>query len=255
MPIPAATARAIADASLNQDRVDANQLGELIASDPLMTLELFRHVATLRRSHQLGDPQTVTAAIVWAGIAPFFRAFDTLQILEESLADAAEALRQVNNLIARNRRASRLALAFAVRRADPGAPLLHHAALLHEFAELLLWVHEPQTASDIAALRSTHPDRNRATIERQALGFSLESLQHALSRAWRLPSIFERVNDTRHAEETDSRIVRMAQRFAAADAHPASVHAVMPSQELADAADLLGMLLDDLVDLLTESGA
>ncbi len=235
-----------------QDRVDANQLGELIAGDPLMTLRLMAHVARLRGPRQSGHPQTVTAAIVWLGIGPFFRQFAGLQRLEQTLRHEPLILQQIEQLLARNRHASRLALAFGRRCNDRSAPLLHQAALLRDFGQLLLWIDHAQTASTIQAQKTAQPRRTDAEIECEHLGIALQAVERALLRAWRLSPILERVDDPSHGDEAQTRCVRLALRIA--DASIARPGGIVDAADLAELVALLDLNAEQVAALIADAG-
>jgi hypothetical protein len=101
--------------------------------------------------------ETVIAALVMMGIPPFFRAFADPVAVEDRLAACPEALEGVRRVLRRAYRGARFALGFAVHRADPNAASIHAAALLHEFAELLLWCHAPRLALSIRDLQDADP--------------------------------------------------------------------------------------------------
>ncbi len=131
----------------NEERNDANSIGEMIGGDPLMTLKVLVHVA--RRSAARGvvtSAETVIAALVMMGIPPFFRAFADPVAIEDRLAACPRRSKACERVLRRAHRGARFALGFAVHRADPNAASIHAAALLHEFAELLLWCHAPRLA-------------------------------------------------------------------------------------------------------------
>ena len=165
-----------------EDAVDAHLLAEAIASDPLMTLKLLAHLARLRRGRGGSDTETVTEALVMLGIPPFFRAFGPQTAAEDLLAASPSALAGFHEVLRRSHRAARFALGFAVHRMDHDAPVIHEAALLHDFAELLLWLRAPALA-----LRDRAPpaDRTRPALghaQRECLHIELAELQQALMR-------------------------------------------------------------------------
>jgi HD-like signal output (HDOD) protein len=200
-----------------QDQLNAHTLAEALDPDPLMTLKLLAHVATTARRET--DVETVTAALVLMGIGPFFRAFETLPVLEDALADMPEALAGAQAVLRRARRASRFALGFAAHRLDPDAEVIHEAALLHDFAELLLWCHAPALALQIAQRQRDDPTLRSATVQREVLGVELSELQQALMKAWRLPALLVQLDDDRHAERSQVRNVLLAVRVARHTAH------------------------------------
>ncbi|MFN3861263.1 MAG: histidine kinase, partial [Roseateles sp.] len=56
IPVLAETAEALEQMRAREDDVDAHGLGELIATDPLMTLKVLVHVSELRRGRLTADP-------------------------------------------------------------------------------------------------------------------------------------------------------------------------------------------------------
>lgn len=214
IPVLAATAAVVEDMRANEDAVDANMIGETVAGDPLMTLRVLAHAAANRPARLVTEPETVTAAIVMMGIAPFFRAFGPLPTVEERLADQPEALDGLRDVLKRAHRAANFALGFAVHRMDHDAAVIHHAALLHDFAEMLLWVHAPQLALNIRQAQQADPTLRSGAIQRQVLNVALADLQQSLMKAWRLPELLVRISDDGHAEHPSAKSVMLAIRVA-----------------------------------------
>lgn len=215
IPVLGSTAAAVEDLRLNEDAVDANLIGECVSGDPLMTLRVLAHVAANRPERLLTEPETVTAAVVLMGIAPFFRAFPgPLPTVEERLAHEPEALEGLRGVLRRAHRAANFALGFAVHRMDHDAAVIHHAALLHDFAEMLLWVHAPALALRIRDAQRADPALRSDTIQRDVLHVSLADLQQSLMRAWRLPELLVRISDDRHASHPSAKSVMLAIRVA-----------------------------------------
>lgn len=214
IPVLADTAASLDELRPNEDNVDANMLASLIATDPLMTLKLLVYAAANRPRRVVTDAETVTEALVLMGISPFFRAFGPQPTLEERLGEHPAALEGLRDVLRRAYRAANFALGLAVRRMDHDAAVIHEAALLHDFAEMLLWCHAPTLALEIrdrlrvdAALRS-------ATAQRAVLGVSLAELKHALMKTWRLPELLIRITDDRHTEHPSVRNVLLAIQLA-----------------------------------------
>jgi HD-like signal output (HDOD) protein len=101
-----------------------------------------------------------------------------------------------------------------VHRLDHDAQVIHAAAQLHDFAEMLLWLHAPALALQIAQRQQQDPNLRSAAIQREVLHIELHDLQQALMRAWRLPDLLVRINDERHAETVQVRNVQLAVRLA-----------------------------------------
>lgn len=214
IPVFAATADALELMRTNEDAVDANHLGETLARDPLMTLKVLRHAANHRHARVVTDVETVTAALVMMGIGPFFRAFGPQPTVEERLAANAPALQGLQAVHRRAERAASFALGFAVHRMDPDAAVIHSAALLHDFAEMLLWCLAPDAALKVQARLKAEPELRTHAAQQAVLGIELGDLEQALMRAWRLPELLKRMTDDRHADTPPVRTVSLAVRIA-----------------------------------------
>lgn len=218
LPVLAETASMLETWRANEDAVDAHLLSQTISRDPLMTLKLFALVAqvTHRRSWDdaRGDAETVTAALVMLGIGPFFRHFGPQGSAEDWLRQSPGAVDGFMSVLRRSHRAAGFALAFAAHRLDHDAAVLHEAALLHDFAELLLWLHAPALALAVAQRLRAQPGLRSLQAQQELLNIGLPDLQHALMVAWRLPSLLVRITDDRHVEDIQVRNVLLAIRVA-----------------------------------------
>lgn len=251
LPVLESTAAALEEMRAMEDAVDAHMLAEAVVSDPLMTLKLLAHVAHLRRGREGGEVETVTEALVMLGIPPFFRAFGPQQTPQEWLAGQPEALEGFEAVLARSHRAARFAMGFAVHRMDHDAPVIHEAALLHDFAELLLWLHAPALALQIAAMQAADSTLRSAVAQKSVLNTDLAELQHALMLAWRLPSLLVRITDD-HSKEPTSQVRNVLLAIAVAR-HSALGwdNAALPD-DVRDVAALLHLSHDATLRLLRE---
>jgi len=250
IPVLAETAEALEQLRATEDDVDAHSLGELLVTDPLMSLKVLAHASELRRGRLMADPETVTAALVLMGITPFFRTFGPQPTLEDALADHEEALLGLSRVMQRAERASRYALGFAAHRADPDAAVIHSAALLHDFAEMLLWVNAPELAMQIATLQSADRHLRSAVAQRQVLGVELADLEQALMKHWHLPELLTRITNDKHARDPQVRCVHLAVRLARHTARGWDDAAV--PDDLHDIAELLNLSEAHTLKLLHE---
>ncbi|MEO5794955.1 MAG: HDOD domain-containing protein [Rhodoferax sp.] len=218
IPVMAETARALETLRPTEDDVDAAMLAKIIQTDPLMTIKVMAHVASLRRpgAHVMDSSktETITGALVMLGIAPFFRQFGPQPTVEDRLANQPQALAAVQDLLLRAERARLFALGFAVHRADMDVDVILHAAFLHDFAELLLWCHAPALALQIQAAQQADPTLRSATIQQTVLHIQLDDLAQELMRQWQFPALLVRISDTRHAEQANVQNVVLAVRVA-----------------------------------------
>lgn len=187
LPVLAHSAEQLELLRANEDDVDAHLIGETFANDPLMTLKVLRHIASLGRERRSGEIETVTAAVVLMGITPFFTAFGPQTSIESVLADQPQALDGAEAVLRRSERAARFAIGFAAHRLDPDAQLIHGAALLHDFAELLMWCEAPALMVEIRRRQQLDASLRSSRVQKDVLGIELADLQQALMKAWHLP--------------------------------------------------------------------
>lgn len=208
IPVLEETARALAalraEHEADDERVDAATLAEVCQADPLMTLKVFAHLGRHRSARRVADPESMTAAIMMLGVPPFLRAFADAPTVESRLGPWPEALDGLQRVVMRSHRASRFAIGFAIARKDPDAAVIHEAALLHDFAELLIWCHAPTLALEIRRRQQADPTLRSAQAQREVLHVELSDLEQALMRGWRLPELLVQITD--HARADDARV-------------------------------------------------
>lgn len=218
LPVLADSAAVIEEWRANEDAADAHLLAESLGGDPLMTLKLLAHMAQVARRRSWdddrGNAEGLTAALVLLGIGPFFRAFGAQPVAEDWLAGQPEALAGFRAVLRRSHRAAAFAIGFAAHRLDPDAAVIHQAALLHDFAELLLWLRAPALALAIGRRQRAEPGLRSAQVQRELLNVELPELQRALMQRWRVPALLVRVSDERQADDPQVRNVRLAVRLA-----------------------------------------
>ena len=214
IPVLASTAAALEEMRDIEDDVDARMISEVIGRDPLMTLKVLVYASTQGANRRLTDTETVVEALVLMGITPFFRAFGPQPTVEERLAGHPEALAGLQHVMLRADRAARFAASFAIHRADHDAVVLHEAAQLHDFTEMLLWLFAPDLALEIQRRQHADAALRSCAIQRELLHAELNDIQHVLMQVWRLPEILVRITDDTHAENSQVRNVLLAIRLA-----------------------------------------
>lgn len=194
--------------------VDAHTLAESFCNDPLMTLKVLVHVARTCKRQQVEPPETLVGSIVMQGIGPFFRAFDQTRHILDWLHDQPEAMSGLLKVITRARRASHFAMSFALHRQDEDVVVMQEAALLHDFAEMLLWCHAPKLALQIAQRLKADIHIRSADIQKEILGVELVDLGQALMHHWHLPELIMQATDDHNAVHPKVRTVTLAVRLA-----------------------------------------
>ena len=246
LPVLCETRESLLELAANEDAVDARLIADAVVNDPLMTIKLLAHVGQLRRGREGSDTETVTEALVMLGVPPFFRAFADVAEAEILLAAQPAALQGFQRVLQRCRRAARFAMGFAVHRMDHDAAVIHEAALLHDFAELLLWQRAPALALAIEQRQRADPTLRSAVVQRELLNIELDELEHALMLKWRLPALLVQITDEHATHLTHQmRNVQLAIRVARHSASgwdnaalPDDAHDVAQLLNLSDAAAL-----------------
>jgi HD-like signal output (HDOD) protein len=148
------------------------------------------------------------------GIAPFFRNFGLQPTVEDQLANQPLALEGLRELLTRAERAGQFAMGFAVHRGDLDAGVIHLAAVLHDFAEMLMWCHAPTIQLEINAMQRANPTLRSASLQRFVYNIELNDLRHALMKLCRLPELLVRISDGKHLTHANVRNVVLAVRLA-----------------------------------------
>ncbi len=253
IPVQSHTAAALEDLRAHEDVVDARSIAEVVEADPLMTLKLLAYASAMPRQRRLTDVETARQALVLIGITPFFRDFGPQPTIEAHLQGQHEALAGLREVIRRAHRAAKFALGFAVHRGDHDAPVIHEAALLHDFAEMLLWLHAPHLALEITYRQKADPTLRSSAAQRALLGVPLADIQHALMLSWRLPELLVRITDDRQESASQVRNVMLAIRVARHTARGWDNPAI--PDDLRDVAQLLNLGIGPTEKLLHELDA
>ncbi len=249
LPVQRNTALAIEELRANEDQVDAHLLAEPLSHDPLMTLKLMAHLARVRSGRGGTDPETVTAALVMLGITPFFRSFGLQRTVEEHLAEHPGALDGFSQVLRRAHRAARFALGFAVQRMDHDAAVIHEAALLHDFVELLMWLKAPTLASEVVSRQRSDPSLRSSVAQFDVYNVRLADLQHALMVRWHLPQLLIDISDDKlECTSSQARNVVLAVRLARHTADGWENPAL--GDDIRDTAELLNMGWEPTLALL-----
>lgn len=175
------------------------QIADVVLRDPLLTVNLLRYVQEHRARRRSTEITTVTHAVMMLGITPFHEKFQTAPAVEATLEGHADALTALRQVIRRARLAAWCARDWARTRKDIDPEEVMVAALLRDFAEMLLCCVGPKLVAMIARLQKRDPVVGADAARQQVLGFPLLDLQHALVRVWRLPELLRMTLDPQYA--------------------------------------------------------
>ena len=218
LPVLARTVEELADIQEDLERVSTQQVAELVMHDPLMTFKVLHYIQQRRKSSQRVDVTTIAHALLMLGLNPFLEHFSTQETLQSRLGHHESALDGALAVVSRARHAALYARDWGVLRHDIEIDEVTTAALLHDFAELLLWCCAPHQAMLIQELQHEHHMRSEAA-QRAVLGFPLIALQLELAHAWKLPELLCELMDERHAHTPRALNVSLAVAVARHSAH------------------------------------
>jgi len=194
--------------------MDAHTLAENLSADPLMTLKVLVHVSRYCTRLSIEPPETLVGAIVMQGVGPFFTAFEHPTAVTELLADQPDALEGLHAVLQRSRRAAHFAMGFALKRQDQDAAVIHEAAQLHGFAEMLLWCLAPGLALTLSRRLAADHTLRSSEVQQEVLGVQLQDLAQVLMRRWQLPDLLIHCTDERLASDPKVRSVALGVRIA-----------------------------------------
>lgn len=216
IPVLLATSAGIERLREREDDVEPSELATIIQNDPLMTIKFMAYVASVRRKRDddATETETVISGLVMTGVAPFFRHFGLQPTAQHQLHDQPKALALLMDLLHRAQRGAQFAMAFAVHRGDTDAEVIHAAAYLHDFAEMLMLCHAPTLALEIHAQQMANPALRSANMQRFVYNIELDDLRQALMKLWQLPSLLVRISDAKHADHPAVLNVMLAVRVA-----------------------------------------
>jgi HD-like signal output (HDOD) protein len=256
IPVLAATVEELAllaQAEEKNSNVDAHSISEAIGDDALMTLRLLVLAAQQRHAHQVTDTETVTAAVMMMGIGRFFRSCAEMTTVETLLAEDPSAWSGLQHVLRRSHRAARFAIGFAVHRMEDDVAGMRQAALLHDFAEMLLWCHAPALAQQINERQRADPTLRSEAVQRELLHVSLSEIEQALMHAWHLPERLMRLTNDRADGVAlvypQMRLVRLAAQLARHTQFGWD-NATLLSDDLTEIASLLNLSQDATLRLL-----
>jgi HD-like signal output (HDOD) protein len=210
VPILRESAVALAEMVADEDRASPIAIGRLAQADPLLTLRILALAARHRSRRAVTDTETAVTGVVMMGLGRFFDDFRSPAVVEDLLADDPDALAGLQQVIERGFRAAGFALGFAVHRLDTDAEVIQEAAMLHDFAEMLLWCRAPALARRIRDRQAADPALRSAQAQLEVLNIRLQDLQRALMQAWHLPELLAQITDREHLDNPQVRNVVLA---------------------------------------------
>lgn len=210
IPVLRHTVHQLAELRDDAERINTRQLAAIIENDPLMTLRLFRYMAERRSSRSTAELTTVERALMMIGTQKFYADFQDLPIIEQQLKGYPKAMLGLLKVMARSRQAALWARDWAVLRQNPAFEEITLAALLHDFAEMLMWCFAPALATRTKERQAAAPHLRSASLQNEEYGVILDELSVELSTLWGLPHLLVTLMDPENANSPNVKNVKLA---------------------------------------------
>lgn len=226
-PVLNSTQNTLSAMKLNDDTLLPVELSVVILRDPLFAAAVLRHMQSHRNKLRNTDITTIEHALMMLGIEPFYRIFGMAPTIAEIMPGNVQARQALMSVARRSYVASRVAQDWAAKEKDIESEELQVAALIHDVAEMLLWVRAPGHAlliqhrmDDNLALRSSE-------AQQEILGVSLVDIAIEICKNWGMPDILLELLSAKQGEPQTARMrtvslaVRLARHCAYGWSNPA----------------------------------
>ena len=214
IPVLRQTARELAALREREDETGARDITRVVINDPLMMFKVLTYANNHRSRHQLQDLVQVEQAIIMMGTSTFFDQSPTVPHVEDVLDHHVAALVDLLKLMIRAHRAGYFAADFASHLMDLHAEELRVAASLYDFAEMLMWIFNPEAMGEIRKRQAADKTLRSRVVQQEVLGFRVVELQAELVRVFNLPSLLTDLMDEQRAHLPRVRNVQLAVNLA-----------------------------------------
>lgn len=214
IPVLKQTARELDALHQDINKLSARNVSYAISGDPMLTVKLLRYLQQHKRRSQTSEVMEIEQALLMLGVEAFYNKVPPNPLVQDALKGQTEALIQLLHVVHRSHRAAEYAYDWAVRLNDLHFEEVRIAALLHDLAEMLMWIFEPADMLKIRSMQNQDKSLRSRAAQEQVLGFNLQDLQKELVHAWELPQLLLTLMDDENASKTRVRNVILAVNLA-----------------------------------------
>ncbi|MBU0688524.1 MAG: HDOD domain-containing protein [Gammaproteobacteria bacterium] len=214
IPVLKQTARELESLREDINKLSARNVANAISGDPMLTVKLLRYLQQHKRRSQTSEVMQIEQALLMLGVEAFYNKVPPNPLVQDALKGQTEALIQLLHVVHRSHRAAEYAYDWAVRLNDLHYEEVRIAALLHDLAEMLMWIFAPAEMLKIRSMQTQDKTLRSKAVQEQVLGFNLQALQKELVQAWELPKLLLMLMDDENASKTRVRNVILAVNLA-----------------------------------------
>ena len=148
------------------------------------------------------------------GITTFYRELSPDLLVDDRLKSNIPALTHLLRLIKRAHRAAYYAADWAAMHKDLHSEEIWVAALLHDFAEMLMWCFVPERMNKIYTMQKSDKTLRTKAVQEQMLGFHIQDLQKELIKAYSMPPLLSQLMDDEAELDYRAKNVSLAVKLA-----------------------------------------
>jgi len=230
------------------EQFSQQQLAELVGRDPGLAINIMRRVNTVARSHLNHRLTTIDYTVMMLGMGPIQQIVNDAATVEESVAEPFRA-----PLLAAYLRSPQMAMYaehLALQRKDLVPDEIYLAGLLHNLAEISLWLVAPEKMRYLHGRLAEQPE-NLDEIEYLVFGFGLNALSLELAKLWNMPALVYEAMQPGNASKMRVKGIMLAARISFLYRHGSTTQL---QRLLSQTASYLSLSVDELtqqLDLLT----
>lgn len=189
------TARALDKLKLDDDNLNARDISAVVLNDPFMVFKVLSYAQKHQGKRQVQDLVEVEQAIIMMGTRTFYRELAPDLLVDDRLQSNIPALTHLLRLIKRAHCAAYYAADWAAMHKDLHSEEIWIAALLHDFAEMLMWCFAPDKMNQIFDLQKQNRQLRSKEAQLNVLGFAISDLQKALIQIYSMPPLLSHLMD------------------------------------------------------------
>ncbi|MCH9799352.1 MAG: HDOD domain-containing protein [Betaproteobacteria bacterium] len=206
IPVLKQTARELAKLKDDEDNLSAHAISTVVLNDPFMVFKVLSYTNSHPGKHQVQDILEVEQAIIMLGTSNFFGHLSPDLLVDDRLKSNMSALTHLLKLIKRAHRAAYYAADWAALRKDLHSEEIWIAALLHDFAEMLMWCFAPEKMNIIFDMQKNDKSLLTKDVQQQILGFHTSDLQKELIKVYAMPPLLTQLMNDDGETEQDNRV-------------------------------------------------